>query len=76
MKVLLLSENRHHDKSVKIDALTQHPEIVTSQYVHVEELQHLTTNLQQQKTEKEEGKKSLYIYRRMQLILLNPQEHC
>lgn len=74
MKVLFLSENRHHDKGVQIDALTQHPEIVTAQYVHVEELQHLTTNLQQHRGEKVEVKSVFYIYRRLQHILLNFQE--
>ena len=45
MQVLLLSEHGHHDECVQVDALTQHPEVVTAQHVHVKEVQHLAPHL-------------------------------
>ena len=45
MQVLLLSEHGHHDEGVQVDALAQHPEVVATQHVHVEEVQHLASHL-------------------------------
>lgn len=46
MQMLFLCKHGHHDKSVQVNPLTQHPEIVTAQHVHVEEMQYLAANLQ------------------------------
>lgn len=36
-QVLLLSKHGHHDQSVQVDALTQHPEVVAAKQVQVNE---------------------------------------
>ena len=46
MQVLLLCKHGHHDERVQVDAFTQHPEVIAAQHVHVEEVQHLTADLQ------------------------------
>lgn len=46
MQMLLLCKHSHHDERVKINAFTEHPEIIATQHVHVEKVQHLTANLQ------------------------------
>lgn len=48
MQMLLLCKHSHHDESVQVDAFTKHPEIIAAQHVHVEEVQHLTANLQRE----------------------------
>ena len=45
MQVLLLCEHGHHDESVQVDPLTEHPEIVASQHVHVKEVQDFAPRL-------------------------------
>lgn len=47
VQMLLLGKHSHHNERVQIDALTKHPEVVTAQHVHVEEMQHLTAHLQE-----------------------------
>lgn len=44
-QALLLCERSHDDESVKIDPLTEHPEIVASHHVLVKEVQNLATYL-------------------------------
>lgn len=43
--MLLLGEHSHHDECVEVDALAEHPEIVATQHVHVEEVQDLAAHL-------------------------------
>lgn len=45
-EMLLLRKHRHDDQSVQVDALAQHPEVVTAQQVQVDEHQQLTAGLQ------------------------------
>lgn len=60
MQVLLLCEHGHHDERVQVDAFTQHPEIIAAQHVHVEEVQHLTADLQ--RGTGRENRRSSYLF--------------
>ena len=53
-QALLLCEHSHHDKSVQVNAFTEHPKVVTAHQVKMDELGHFTTNLR--------GKKESNIY--------------
>lgn len=44
-EVLLLGEHGHHDKRVQVDPLTQHPEVVASEEVQMDEHRHFTARL-------------------------------
>ena len=44
-QMLFLCEHGHHDECVQVDALTQHPEVVTRHQVEVDEHDHLTAHL-------------------------------
>lgn len=46
--MLLLCKHSHHNECMEIDTLAEHPEIVATQHVHVEEVQNLTANLQRE----------------------------
>lgn len=43
--MLLLSKHGHHDERVQIDPLTQHPEVVASKEVKMNEHRHFTARL-------------------------------
>lgn len=45
VQTLLFSKHCHHDQCVKIDAFTQHPEVVAAQHVLMKELQHFAAYL-------------------------------
>lgn len=53
-QVLLLSKHSHHDERVQVDALTQHPEVVTAKQVQVDKLGHFTARLLGEKRDHEE----------------------
>lgn len=42
---MILGEHSHDDQSVKVDPLTQHPEVVASHHVLMEKVQNLATYL-------------------------------
>ena len=44
-EVLFLGEHSHDDECVQVDALTQHPEVVTAKQVQVNKHDHLTAHL-------------------------------
>lgn len=44
-QVLLLRKHSHHDESVQIDPLTQHPEVITPEKVQMDELRHFAADL-------------------------------
>ena len=46
-QVLLLSKHSHHNESVKVDPLTQHPEVHTAQNIEMDERGHLTAHLEE-----------------------------
>lgn len=46
VQMLLLCKHSHHDERVKVNPFTEHPEIIATQHVHVEKVQHLAANLQ------------------------------
>lgn len=45
VQMLLLGKYSHHNQCVQVNPLAEHPEIVTAQHVHVEEVQYLAANL-------------------------------
>lgn len=50
-EVLLLSEHGHHDQSVQVDALAQHPEVVAAKQVEVNKEGDLAAGLSEKKFE-------------------------
>lgn len=52
VQMLLLCKYGHHNQRVQVNPLAEHPEIVTAQHVHMEEVQHLAANLQREKSER------------------------
>ncbi len=50
--MLLLCKHGHHDEGVQVYAFTEHPEIIATQHVHVEKVQHLTADLQREREPK------------------------
>lgn len=45
MQTLLFSKHRHYDECMKINAFTEHPEIVTAKHVLVKKLEHFAAYL-------------------------------
>jgi len=44
-EILFFRKHRHHDESVQVDALAQHPEVVAAQQVQVDEHEQLAAGL-------------------------------
>lgn len=45
MQTLFFSKHCHHNQRVKINAFTEHPEVVAAQHVLMKELQHFAAYL-------------------------------
>lgn len=50
-EVLFLSKHGHHDQSVQVDALAQHPEVVAAKQVEVNEERDLAAGLSEKQLE-------------------------
>lgn len=68
--MLLLCEDSHHDERVQVNPFTEHPEVVATQHVHMEEVQDLTADL------KENCKWLLHIYYNIILAKRNQDKEC